>query len=59
MGVTVLVSVVEPQEVYTECFFSDFWESNGVSFKMACMKKGKESVNKSVFTEFTSRYHNN
>ena len=36
--------------------FSDFWESTGARFKMACVWKGKESNKKSVFTEFTSRY---
>ena len=54
MGVTVLVFVVELQKGYTKCLFSDFWERTGMSFKMVCTWKRKESIKKSLFTEFTS-----
>ena len=57
MGVTLLVFAVEPQKVRTKRIFSDFLESTGASFKIECMWKGEESIEKSVFTEFTSRYH--
>ena len=57
MGVTVLVFAVELQKVRTKRIFSDFWERTGASFKIECMWKGEESINKSIFTEFTSRYH--
>ena len=36
MGVTILIFVVELQEVSTKCIFSDFWEKTGASFKMTC-----------------------
>ena len=52
MGVTVPVFAVELQ---TECTPNAF---PGATIKMACMWKGEESIGKkSVFTEFTSRYH--
>ena len=57
MGVTVLVFAVVLQKVRTKCIFLDFKESTGASFKIECMRKGEESIKKSVFTEFTSRYH--
>ena len=57
MGVTVLVCTVELQKVRAKCIFSEFWEGTGASFKIECMWKGEESFQKSVFTEFTSRYH--
>ena len=57
MGVTVLVFAVELQKVRTKYIFLDFWERTGVSFKIECMRKGEESIQKSVFTEFTLRYH--
>ena len=57
MGVTVLVFTVELQKVRTKCIFLDFCERIGASFKIECMRKGEESIKKSVFTEFTSRYH--
>ena len=57
MGVTVLVFAVELQKVRTKCIFLDFWEWTGANFKVECMRKWKESIKKSVFTEFTSRYH--
>ena len=56
MGLTVLVFAVELQEVRTKRIFSDFWERTGASFKIECMWKGEESIKKSAFTEFTSRY---
>ena len=56
MGVTVLVFAVELQKVRTKCIFSDIWERTGASFKIECMWKGEESIKKSAFTEFTSRY---
>ena len=56
MGVTVLVFAVELQ-VRTKCILSDFWERTGVRFKLSCVWKGEESIEKSVFTEFTSRYN--
>ena len=34
-----------------------FRERTGSSFKMTFMWMGEESIKKSVFTEFTSRYH--
>ena len=57
MGVTELVFAVELQKVSTKCIFFDFWERTGESFKIECMRKGEQSFKKSVFTEFTSRYH--
>ena len=57
MGITVLVFAVELQKVRTKCIFLDFWERTGASFEIECMRKGEESIKKSVFTEFTSRYH--
>ena len=57
MGVTILVFAVELQKVRTERIFSDFWERTGASFKIEFMWKEEESIKKSVFTEFTSRYH--
>ena len=57
MGVTVLVFAVELQKVRTKRIFSDFWERTGASFKIECTRKGEESIKKSVFTEFTSRFH--
>ena len=57
MEVTVLVFAIEQQKVRTKCIFPDFWEGTGASFKIECMWKGEESIEKSVFTEFTSRYH--
>ena len=56
MGVTALVFVVELQKVCTKCIFSNIWERTGASFKIECMWKWEESIKKSVFTEFTSRY---
>ena len=56
MGVTALVFAVELQKVCTKCIFLDFWERPGASFKIECMWEGEESIKKSVFTEFTSRY---
>ena len=57
MVVTVLVFAVELQKVRTKCIFLDFWERTGASVKIECMRKEEESIKKSVFTEFTSRYH--
>ena len=57
MVVTVLVFAVELQKVRTKCIFSDFLERTGASFKIECTWKEEESIKKSVFTEFTSRYH--
>ena len=57
MGVTELVFAVELQKVRTECIFSEFWERTGASLKIECMWKREESIKKSGFTEFTSRYH--
>ena len=57
MGVTELVFAVELQKVRTKCIFLDFWERTGASFEIECMWKGEESIKKSFFTEFTSRYH--
>ena len=57
MGVAVLVFAVELQRVRIKRIFPDFWERTGASFKIECMWKGEESIKKSVFTEFTSRYH--
>ena len=57
MGVTVLVFAVELQKVRTKYIFLDFLKGTGASFNIECMRKGKESIKKSVFTEFTSRYH--
>ena len=57
MGVTVLVFAEELQKERTKCIFLDFWERTGASFKIECMRKGEGSIQKSVFTEFTSRYH--
>ena len=57
MGVTLLVFAVELQKVRTKFIFLDFWEKTGGSFKIECIRKGKESIKKFVFTEFTSRYH--
>ena len=57
MGVTLLVFAVELQKVSNKCIFSDFWEGTGASVKIECMWKGEESIKKSVFTEFTSRYY--
>ena len=57
MGVTLLVFAVELQKVRTKGIFSDIWERNAASFKIECILKGEESINKSVVTEFTSRYH--
>ena len=34
-----------------------FWFLRGASFKIECMWKGQESIKKSVFTEFSLRYH--
>ena len=60
MGVTVLVFAVELQKVRTKCIFSDFWERTGASFKIERMWKGEESIEKSIFTEFTPHLgHNN
>ena len=56
MGVTVPVFAVEMQKVRTKCTFLDFGEKTGASFKIECMRKGKESIQKSVLTEFTSTY---
>ena len=56
-GVTVLVFAVELRKVRTKCIFSDFRERTGASFKIECVRKGEESIKKSVFTEFTWRYH--
>ena len=56
MGVTVVVFAIELQKVCTKCILSDF-ERTGASFKIECMWKGKESIKKSVFTEFKSKYH--
>ena len=55
MGVTVLVFAVELQKGRTKYIFSNFWERTGASFEIEC--NGEESIKKSVFTEFTSRYH--
>ena len=55
MGVTVLVFAVELQKVRTKCIFFDFWERTGASFKIECIRKGAESIKKSVLTEFTPR----
>ena len=57
MGVTVLVFAVGLQKMCTKCISSEFWERTEASFKTACMRKGEESLQKSVFTEFTSRHH--
>ena len=57
MGVTVLVFAVKLQKVRTKCIFSDFYERTGASFKIERMRKGAESIKKSVFTEFTSSCH--
>ena len=57
MRVTALVFAVELKKVRTECISSDFWEKTGASFKMASVWKGEGSIEKSVFTEFTSKYH--
>ena len=57
MEVTVLVYAIELQKVRTKRIFSDFWERTGANFKIEGMWKGEESIKKSVFTEFTSRYH--
>ena len=57
MEVNVLVFAVELQKVRTKCIFSDFWERTGASFKIECVRKGEESIKKSVFIEFTSKYH--
>ena len=57
MGVTVLVFAVELQKGRTKYIFSNFWERTGASFEIECMWNGEESIKKSVFTEFTSRYH--
>ena len=57
MGVTVLVFAVELQKVRTKCIFLDFWDWTGASFKIECLRKWEESIKKSVFTEFASRYH--
>ena len=56
MGVTVLIFAVELQKARTKCIFSNFWERTGVSFEIECMWNREESIKKSVFTEFTSRY---
>ena len=56
-GVTVLVFAVQLRKVRTKCIFSDFRERTGASFKIECVRKGEESIKKSVFTEFTWRYH--
>ena len=56
-GITVLVFAVELQKVRTKCITSYFWERTGTSFKVACMWNGEESIRKSPFTGFTSRYH--
>ena len=55
IGVTILVFAVELQKVRTKHIFSHFWERTGANFKMPYMWNGKESIKKSVFTEFTSR----
>ena len=55
MGVTVLVFAVELQKVRTKYIFLDFLKGTGASFNIECMRKGKESIKKSVFTEFTTR----
>ena len=57
MGVAVLVFAVELQKVRTKYIFLDSWERTGASFKIECMRKGEESIKKSVLTEFTSRYY--
>ena len=57
MGVTILVFAVELQKVRTKYIFLDFWERTGASFEIESMRKGEESIQKSVFTEFTLRYH--
>ena len=57
MGVTILVFVVELEKVHTKRIFSDFWERTGASFKIECMWKGEESIKKSFFQNFLSRYH--
>ena len=51
MGVNLLVFVVELQKVRSNCTSSDFWESTGASFKMACMWKGEESFKKNPFLQ--------
>ena len=57
MEFTVLVFAVELQKVRTKCIFSYFWERTRASFKIECLWKGEESIKKSVFTEFKSRYN--
>ena len=49
MRVTVFVFAAELQKVGTKCTSTDFWKRTGASFKMACMWKGEDSIEKIRF----------
>ena len=49
MRITVFVFAVELRKVGTKCTSTDFWERTGASFKMACMWKGDDSIEKIRF----------
>ena len=59
MGFTVLLFATELQkpESAHHMHFLRFLREDWGEFQKACMWKGEESIKKSVFTEFTSRYH--
>ena len=51
MGVTILIFVVELQEVSTKCIFSDFWEKTGASFKMTCNNNNNNNDNNDLLID--------
>ena len=57
MEVTVLVFAVELQKVRTKCIFLRFLRGDWGEFQNRMYVNGEESIKKSVFREFTSRYH--
>ena len=57
MGVTVLVFCVRAAESGHQMHFLRVLREDWGEFENRMYVKGEESIKKSVFTEFTSRYH--